>query len=125
MQRRRRHYVSSVCAEIDTSRQPDLVADESSGMREVEMAATATCPTFHRRGQAAVFALEPLKGCIAAMPQINIDHNQAGDRTRHDADAGIRACAKPVAHIRLTCAPTLKLIPLDERSLVTRPDRDD
>jgi len=44
MQRGRRHHVSSVCADIDTRRQPDLVADDTSRMREVEMAATATGP---------------------------------------------------------------------------------
>src|SRR5262249_13892462 len=125
MQRRRRDDVSSVCAEIDTLRQPNLVADESSRVREVEMAATATGPGFHRRGQAAALAPTPLDGDIAAMPHITFKYTQAGDCTRHDSDASIRVCAKPVACLRLACAPMLKLIPPDERSLVTRPDRDD
>src|SRR5262249_56681609 len=89
------------------------------------MAATATGLAFHRRGQAAMLALALLKGYIAAMPHINIEHNEAGDRTDHDADAGIGPCAKPLACLRLAWAPMLKLVPADERSLVTRPDRDD
>src|SRR5262245_41631125 len=125
MQRGRRDHVPTVCADIDAWGQPDLVADESSRMREVEVAAATAGPALHRCRQAAVLALELLKGHIAAMPHINIEHDQAGDRASHDTDAGIGPCAKPVTRLRRAWTPMLKLLPSDERSLVTGLDRDD
>ena len=88
------------------------------------MAAATAGPAFHCCRQAAVLALELLQGDIAAMPHINIEHDQAGDHTRHDGDTGIGPCAKPVARFRSCWTPMLKLLPPEERSLVTGPDRD-
>src|SRR5438094_4653573 len=101
MQRGRRHHVPSVRADIDTRRQPDLVADESSGMREVEMAPTTTGPAFYRRGHGTVLALELLQSLIAAMSRVDVDYDQAGNGTGHDSDASLRPLAKPAAHFRL------------------------
>src|SRR5689334_5508597 len=101
MQRGRRHDVPTVCADIDTWRQPDLVADQSAGMREVEMAAAATGPTLDRRGQGAVLALELLQRLVAAMSRVDVDHDEAGDGTGHDSDAGIGPLPKPAARFRL------------------------
>src|SRR5438094_8306102 len=101
MQRGRRHHVPSVRADIDTRRQPDLVADESSGMREVEMAPATTGPAFHRRGHGTVLALELLQSRIAAMSCVDVDQDQAGDDTCHDPDAGLWPLTKPAARFRL------------------------
>src|SRR5690242_11829185 len=122
MQRGRRHHVSSVCADIDTRRQPDLVADESPGVRAVEVAATTSGPAFDRRGQGAVLALELLQRLVAAMPWVDVDHNQARDRTGHDSDAGLGPLAKPAARFRFTGMSMLKLLPADQRSFVPCPD---
>jgi hypothetical protein len=75
MQRGRRDHVPTVCADIDTRGQPDLVADESSGMSKVEMAAAATGPALDRRRQGAMLSLELLQRLIAAMPWVDVDHD--------------------------------------------------
>src|SRR5919197_1349945 len=111
MQRGRRYDVSSVCADINTRCQRNLVADESSRMREVEMAAATTGPAFHCNGHRAVLALEVLQCHIAAMPHINIEHDQAGNRPRDDTDPGLRPCAKPAKRFRLTDKSVLKVLP--------------
>src|SRR5262245_11185356 len=116
MQRGRRHHVPTVRADINTWRQPDLVADESSGMREVEMAAAATRPTLDRRGQGAVLALELLQRLVAAMSRVDIDDDQPGIRTGHDSDARLGPLAKPAARFGLTRMSMLKLLPPDQRS---------
>src|SRR5689334_1853611 len=125
MQRGRRHNVPSVCADIDTRSQPDFVANESSRMREVEMAATTAGPARDRRGQRAVLLLELLQRLVAAMSRVDIDYHQAGDGTGHDSDAGLRPLAKPAARFCLTGMSMLKLFPADQRSFISGPDRDD
>src|SRR5262245_24714220 len=125
MHRERRDDVASVSAQIDAPRQPYLVAHQATRMCEVEMASAAAGPAFHRHRYSAMRALEALQADVATVPEIDIDHDQAGDRTGDDADAGIRPCAKPATSLGLTCTPVLKLLPPDERSLIARPDRDD
>src|SRR5439155_8011311 len=88
------------------------------------MAATATGPAFHCRGHRAVFALELLKRLVAAMSRVDIDHDQAGDGTSHDSDASLRPLTKPAARFRLTGVSMLKLLPADQRSFISCPDRD-
>src|SRR5438552_8584908 len=125
MQRGRRHYVPSVRADIDTRRQPDLVAGESSRMREIEMAAATPGPAFQRCGHRAVLEFDLLQSLVPAVSRVDIDHDQAGDGTGHDSDASPRPLAKPAARFRLTGMSMLKLLPADQRSLISCPDRDD
>jgi len=58
------------------------------------------------------------------MSRVDIDHDQAGDGTGHDSDASLRPLAKPAARFRLTGVSMLKLLPADQRSLISCPDRD-
>src|SRR5206468_3150210 len=99
--------------------------DQTTRMRKVEMTPATARPAFDRYRQAGVLALEVLQTDIAAMPQIEIDHDEARDGTGHDTDPGVGPCAKPAARLLLTGAPELEFLPADERALVPRPDRDD
>jgi hypothetical protein len=72
-----------------------------------------------------VLALEVLQRLVAAMSRVDIDHDQAGDGTGHDSDAGLWPLAKPAACFRLAGMSMLKLLPADQRSLISCPDRDD
>lgn len=117
--------VASVPPQIGASCQPRPIPDQTSRLREVEMPPATAGPAFYRRGYAAVLPFEVPKADITAVSDIDIDHDKAGDRTRHDTDPSIGPHAKPPERRRLIRVPVLKLLPPDEQSLVTRPDRDD
>src|SRR5207249_2128731 len=93
--------------------------------REVEMAAATTGPAFNGCRHAAVLALEVLQRPISTVSHIDIDDNQAGDGTRHNADASRTASAKPSARFRLSRTSVLKVLPADQGSLVSSPNRND
>src|SRR5438034_1181756 len=94
-------------------------------MREVEMAAATTGQAFNSCWQAAVLPLEVLKRPIATVPHIDIDDNQAGDGTGHNADASLGRSAKPGAGFGLGRTSLLKVLPADQGSLVSSPNRND
>src|SRR5438128_5596436 len=94
-------------------------------MREVEMAAATTGPAFNGCRQTAVLPLEVLQRPIATVSHIDIDDNQAGDGTGHNTDAGLWPCAKPGAGFRLSRTSVLKVLPADQGSLVSSPNRND
>src|SRR5207245_11547102 len=94
-------------------------------MREVEMAAATTGPAFNGCSQAAVLPLEVLQRPIAAVSHIDVDDNQAGDGTGHNADASLGASGKPGARFRFAGMSVLELLPADQWSLVAGSDWDD
>src|SRR5262245_42853059 len=107
MHRRRRHDIPSVSAEIHARRQPHLVADETARMGKVQMTAAATGQALDGQRQALMLALEVFQGNVAAMPHIDIDHDQAGDGPGDYADACFGPCAEPAERFSLTRTPTL------------------
>src|SRR5438445_12911856 len=94
-------------------------------MREVQMAAATTGPAFNGRRQAAGLLLEVLQRPIATVSHIDIDDNQAGDGTGHNADASLGPSTKPGVRFRLCRTSMLKVLPADQGSLVSCPNRND
>jgi len=54
------------------------------------MAPATTGSALDRRGDAAMLALKSLQADIAAVPEVDIDHDKAGDRTGYDTDPSVR-----------------------------------
>jgi hypothetical protein len=89
------------------------------------MAAATTCPALNGYGQAFVLALELLQRYIATMPDVDVDHDQAGDGTGYDPDPGLWPRPIPAECFRLIGMSVLKVLPSNQWSFVSGPDRDD
>ena len=79
VERRRRDHVSAVAAQIHAAREAHLVPDKPARVSEVEVPAATSRATFHGRRQAIVLLLETVQARIAAVPEIDIEHDEAGN----------------------------------------------
>src|SRR5439155_24846651 len=80
---------------------------------------------FNRCCPAAVLPHEIHKRPIATEPHIDNDDNQAGAGTGNNADASLGRSAKPGAGFGLGRTSLLKVLPADQGSLVSSPNRND
>jgi len=117
VQRRRRNNVASVATQINARCEPSLVADKRTRVREIEVATATTRATFHRRGQTIVLPLETFQARLAAVPGINIEHDEARDRTGDDSNPGLWPIGNPSVHLFHLRAPVLKFLPAHQRTL--------
>ena len=76
MDRRRRDNIPAIAAEIDALCQPNTIADQAAGVREIEVAPSPARYCLNGRRQQPELALQAFARDIAAMFRINIKHDK-------------------------------------------------
>src|SRR5262245_4193826 len=73
-----------------------------------EMLPTATRERGHRRGQVAMLVLQVKKSLLAAVPWVDVQHNDAASSTRRKADIRVWVVGQPPANRGLFRGRTLE-----------------
>jgi hypothetical protein len=86
--RRWGHDQAAIATHVDSREQPDDIRNRHSRVREVEMPPAAARDGLKRIGQPAVFHDQRVEGILAAVPDIDVQHEDAGARASRNRDVG-------------------------------------
>ncbi|MFO1301134.1 MAG: hypothetical protein U1F17_12280 [Burkholderiaceae bacterium] len=118
--RRRRDDHPAVAAQVEPFAKARLVRDGLAEVPEVQVSPASAGQALERRLEPRETSLERGQARIAAVPGVDVEHQQARDGAGDDTDVGVGPAPEPLLDLVGRRAPTLVRRPAHQRPLAAR-----
>ena len=108
---------TAIASKIEPGGKAGSVFYLESGVLEVDVAASTAGGRFDRFGRPGILQRKPHQQLFPAVARVDIEDDDAGNRTRHDGYVGQRPTFEPAAHLGLGRMSLLEGLPTHDGPL--------